>query len=259
MSTFSAPALGQIFDGYSRRARIAPAFIVSMPITFTCVVLIPTLANWNKLWLLATTAGVTVIADHLVRDRGRKLQPELWASWGGPPATKALRHRDAGNTTMLLRRHGQLEKLLDMSMPTRRQEASNPAKADEKYEVAVKYLISRTRDTATYRLIFLENCHYGFRRNMLGVRPTGLAASLTVLAGSIAVLGLSFYGLTIWRLGFCLVASVSLTLSYFWLKVVRPDWVRSAAECYAERLFESLDTLTPIKVEQTPPNTGTGG
>jgi hypothetical protein len=93
---------------------------------------------------------------------------------------------------------------------------------------------------------------------MLGVRPIGVTVSMFTLIGSITMLILSFHGVMVWRLGFALIAFLALSLSIFWLRVVNRDWVRSAAECYAERLIESLDTLMPLSVDQAPPNAGSG-
>ncbi|MEU6516851.1 hypothetical protein [Streptomyces sp. NPDC046978] len=135
-------------------------------------------------------------------------------------------------------------------MPNKRQELRNPQKADEAYETAVKYLISRTRDTNAFRLIFLENCHYGFRRNMLGMRTIGLAVSMTVFFGTIGAVYASLYGLVVWRAGFVLVSVISLSLGVFWWKAVNSDWVRNAATDYAERLLDSLDVLLPVSSER---------
>jgi hypothetical protein len=144
-------------------------------------------------------------------------------------------------------------------MPSRRQESRNPQKADEVYEAAVRYLISRTRDTNTFRLIYLENCHYGFRRNMLGMRNIGLTVSVAVFLGTTGAAIASFYALVVWKAGFVLVSVASLLLSAFWWKAVNPTWVKSAATCYADRLLDSLDVLLPIDSEQPQgedPNTG---
>ncbi len=249
----SGLGLGNLFDGYSRRARIAPAFIATLPVTLVCMVLIPSLARWNKLWLLATASGMMILIDQLVRDKGRAIQPALWREWGGPPTTQGLRHRGSQNTALLARQHKKLSLLLGEPMPSKRQELRNPQKADEAYETAVKYLISRTRDTTAFRLIFLENCHYGFRRNMLGIRNIGLGVSMTVLLGTLGAVFVSLHGLVVWRAGFALVAVVSLLLGVFWWRVVDSDWVRSAATNYAERLLDSLEVLLPVASEHCGP------
>jgi len=44
-----------------------------------------------------------------------------------------------------------------------------------------------------------------------------------------------------WMLGF---EVINILFVFAWLLWFRPDWVRVPAEAYAERLMESLDTLT---------------
>ncbi|MFF9083458.1 hypothetical protein ACF1BR_27615 [Streptomyces rubiginosohelvolus] len=127
----------------------------------------------------------------------------------------------------------------------------NPVKADESYEVAVKYLISQTRDTSEFRLIFLENCHYGFRRNMLGIRPIGLTVSIIFFLAGVGGIVASHYGIVVWKSGFILTSCASLILAVFWWKAVSSDWVRSAAEDYAERLLDALDVLPLPPQENT--------
>jgi hypothetical protein len=247
-------SVSHLFDGYSRRARLAPAFIGAFPVILVCIALVPALANWKKLWLLMVASGTVILVDQIVRDRGRSIQPALWASWGGPPTTLALRHNGAKNATLLARRHQKITVLLGQQMPTKRQEIGNPAKADEVYEVAVRYLISQTRDTSQFRLIFLENCHYGFRRNMLGMRKISLVVSWTVFIASAAGMVASYYGVLVWKPGFAVAACASLGLSLFWWRVVNSDWVKSAAHDYAERLLDALDVLPLPPQENAPAN-----
>lgn len=246
----SGSSLSNVFDGYTRRARLAPAFIAALPVSMICIAVIPNFANWHKLWLLALSSGAIGLIGQMVREKGRKVQPQLWQSWGGPPTTQALRHRSATNSRLLARRHQQLALLLGEEMPSRRQEAGNPNKADQVYEMAVRYLISRTRDTTAFRLIFLENCQYGFRRNMLGMRRVGLFLSTSACIATLGFAVESLHGLPIWRTGFTLVAAASLILTLVWWRVVNPDWVQAAARNYAERLLDSLDVLLPIETQQ---------
>lgn len=244
-------SISHFFDEYSRKARLTPALIGALPVIVACVALIPTLVNWKKLWLLVVASGTVILVDQLVRDRGRAIQSDLWASWGGPPTTLALRHGSAKNQTLLARRHQKISTLLDQPMPSKRQETRNPVKADEAYEVAVRYLISQTRDASKFRLIFLENCHYGFRRNMLGMRTVGLWTSLAVCAACAGGVVASYYKLLVWKPGFALAACVSLALAFFWWRIVNSEWVRSAANDYAERLLDALDVL-PLTPQESP-------
>ena len=57
-----------------------------------------------------------------------------------------------------------------LALPTVAAEANNPAGSDSVYMSATKWLLSQTRDTKVYSLLFQQNINYGYRRNMLGLR-----------------------------------------------------------------------------------------
>ena len=171
---------GRALDAYSIRTRWAPVLLVVLPLLILCFSLVPGLPAWNKLWPLLGAASIVILVDQLGRDGGKRLQPALWASWGGAPTTAALRHRDAANPVLLARQHERIAAIVGHALPTAHEERADPAGADHAYQAAIAVLIARTRGRRKeYPLIFTENCNYGFRRNMLGLRPWGrlLAAS----------------------------------------------------------------------------------
>ena len=133
--------------------------------------------------------------------------------------------------------------VLAESLPDANEEANDPDDADRRYEEAVGALRDRTRDTQRFRLVFEENKEYGFRRNALGIRPFGLAIALCVLALSVLAFAIDDAVLTsrLLRWGSCAVVA-ALALFYWW-RVVTETWVRRAGELYADRLFESIETL----------------
>lgn len=244
--------LGRALDAYSIRARWAPVFLVMLPPLILCLSLIPGLSAWNKLWPLLGAASVVILVDQIGRDGGRRLQPALWDSWGGAPTTSALRHRDAPNPVLLARRHERIAAIVGKALPTADEERVDPAGADHVYETAIVALIARTRGRRKeYPLIFTENCNYGFRRNMLGLRPWGrtlaaatgifaLAAIVGRLAGFAALINIPIV-LT----GIALLVSAAATA--VWWRVVTPDWVHPVAQAYSERLLEAVETLAETK------------
>jgi hypothetical protein len=236
---------GRPLDAYTIRARWAPVFLVVLPPLILCFSLVPGLPAWNKLWPLIGAVGVVVLVDQLGRDGGRRLQPELWASWGGAPTTAALRHRDAANPVLLARRHERIAAIVGHALPTADDERADPAGSDHVYQAAIAVLIARTRGRRReYPLIFAENCNYGFRRNMLGLRPLGrlLAAVAGILALAAIAAGLA--GLVSVPLALVGVAlAVSAAATVIWWRVVTPGWVQPVAAAYAERLLEAAETL----------------
>lgn len=240
---------GRALDAYSVRARWAPVFLVVLPSLILCFSLVPGLPAWNKLWPLLGAASVVILVDQLGRDGGRRLQPALWASWGGAPTTAALRHRDAANPVLLARQHERIAAIVGHALPTAGEEQADPAGADHAYQTAITVLIARTRGRRTeYPLIFTENCNYGFRRNMLGLRPWGrlLAAATGILA--LAAIAARLAGLVNVPLALAsAVLIVSAAATVIWWRVVTPDWVQPVAQAYAERLLEAAETLAETK------------
>jgi hypothetical protein len=236
---------GRILDIYSVKARWSPAFLVALPLLLACVALIPSLSAWNKLWPLIGGAGVVILIDQLGRDAGKRMQPGLWASCGGAPTTAALRHRDSPNPVLLARRHEKLHGLTGHALPTADEERSDPSAADHVYETVTAVLISRTRQRRKdFPLIFVENCNYGFRRNMLGLRPWGLWVAFASALAALAGLAITLAGIAKFPEGFLsAVLAVSVVALVIWWRVVTRDWVKRAAESYAERLFEATESL----------------
>jgi len=236
---------GRGLDAYSIKARWSPVFLAVLPPLILCFSLVPGLLTWNKLWPLLGAAGVVILVDQLGRDRGKRLEPALWASWGGAPTTAALRHRGAANPVLLARQHERIAAIVGHALPTADQERADPAGADHVYQAAIAVLIARTRGRRReYPLIFAENCNYGFRRNMLGLRPWGklLAAAAGILA--LAAIAAKLAGLADVPVALAgVVLVVSATATVIWWRVVTPDWVQPVACAYAERLLEAAETL----------------
>jgi hypothetical protein len=236
----------RVLDAYSIRARWAPVVLVVLPPLLLAAILLPVLPSWQKLWPAVLAIAVLVLVDQLGRDAGKRLQPSLWERWGGPPTTTALRHRDAANPLLLERQHQKIAAVLEHALPTAAEEKADPAGADHAYQAATAVLIARTRGRRKeYPLIFAENCNYGFRRNMLGLRRWG-----TLLAGATCLLAVT--GIAVSLAGpislpvgpMTAVVIVSAVSAVIWWRVVTSDWVKRTACSYAERLFEAAETLT---------------
>jgi hypothetical protein len=241
----SITGAGRILDTYSLRARWSPVLLVALPLIVACVAFVPSLSAWDKLWPFLGGAAVVVLVDQIGRDAGKRMQPSLWASWGGAPTTTALRHRDSRNPVLLARRHQQLQAVLGRALPTEDEERADPVGADHAYEAVTSILISRTRERRKdFPLIFVENCNYGFRRNMLGLRPWGMSVSSLAALAILAGLATTLAGIARFSAGLLGIAlAVSLIAFVIWWKAVTRDWVKRVAETYAERLFEASESL----------------
>lgn len=242
------------FDQYTYRARVQPAFVVVLPIGL-----------WAFAWVLdvsvttgvlvgagGTGGGVALLAQ-MGRDRGRGKQADLWKSWGGPPTTQLLRFRGSANRSRLRRWRAGVERVVGYPLPTEEEEVGDPQAADDEYEAAVHALRVATRDRRKFPLVFAENVNYGFRRNLWGWKAVGLPAAIV---GALGGWGLFLMSAGI-PAGEAWVASVlrspdeattvrlvvsilSTLLTAVWVFAISPDWVKVAAEAYAERLLDTF-------------------
>lgn len=230
-------------DEYDRRSRLQPALVVALPIVFAALVWVPGhVISWGTLGSLLAYGGGVALLVQIARDRGKENEPWLFDRWGGKPTTRLLRHRDAPNQAVLTLRHRKLEEIIsDLNIPTVEEEEQNPDKADEIYDACITTLKERTRDND---LVFEELCNYGFRRNLWGMRPIGILASLF----GISSVAYKVYFLYTTSSPITLLITVSLGINILillaWVFWITPSWVRIAAEAYANQLLASaLDAV----------------
>ena len=229
-------------DAYTRSARLRPALLVALPLGITTLAWFPDgLTGWSTLWGLIVWSGGTALLAQIGRDWGKKKQGGLFEAWGGVPTTCMLRHRDAPNKEILERRHRKLKELMpSLQIPTAEEEQANPSAADQIYENCTAFLREKTRDQKKFNLVFEENCNYGFRRNLWGMKPLGLLIAIAGLAAVIALFLLK--GGSVPNLAIA-CGIINLLLLLGWIFWFTPKWVRIPAQAYAERLLESCENL----------------
>jgi len=234
------------FDLYSLRARLLPALLALLPLFLATALWSPELYDFGtSLAGLAVACGLTVALAHFSRGRGRAVERRLVHDWGALPATLWLRHSDCTlDHETKARYRAYLEKNVPhWSAPTPAEELSSPDAADERNGSAVKWLIENTRDRRRFSLVFEENVSYGFRRNLLGLRPVGsaIAIAVTLWFAYRTYSGLSDPLNPGWREIAAIAMIVIITL--WWTKVVTQRWVRDAADAYARALLAACDAL----------------
>ena len=233
-------------DKYSLKARLYPAFIVLLP---AFIVSLYYITDFEKYYHYATaliSVGLfTYLLAQLGRDKGKTKEVKLFAYWGGKPTTLIFRHSDNFIDGVTKKRYHKLleEKIVDINIPTPEQEQIDIKFADQVYESCTKYLISKTRDTKKFPLIFKENISYGFRRNLWGMKMWAL-----VLLSILIII--HFYFITD---GF--TAKIELKnkdiflfvffgiMLLFWFFIVTKNWIKLTAYAYAERLIEAVNEL----------------
>ncbi|MEZ5076717.1 MAG: hypothetical protein R2725_04680 [Solirubrobacterales bacterium] len=233
------------FDSYVRRAHLVPAALAAAPAIVLCLSLVPSLESVGAI-LAFLFSAVLVVVCTVVRSLGRRLEPGLWASWGGAPTTRLLRWHGGIGAVEQSRRHQLLECIIGDSLPTADEEEADPEGADSRYAVATTVLRQRTRTGAAFDLVAQQNADYGMRRNCLGLRPVAIAVAGIVLVLSVIIF---FAEEEAWRFWVPAAAS-SFALPVWWF-LVNGKWVRSAADLYATRLMETIETLANASNEET--------
>ena len=233
-------------DSYSRRARLAPALLVLLPVGIAALAWFPGPPTWwQPLLGILLSCGVVLLLSQLGRDRGVRLEPVLFAEWGGSPTVRGLRHQGSVNAIALQRRHEKLRVLVPgIQLPTHDEETADSKGADQAYDACIAILREKTRDRKLFPLVFDENCNYGFRRNLLGLKWVGVtfAALGTVATGVLIIL--DAYTLR-QRVPPSVVAAfvTDVLLLLVYALIITPSWVRIAAEGYAARLLAACEAL----------------
>jgi hypothetical protein len=239
--------IGIPLDRYSYRARLLPALITFAPVALAYGVWsLQESALWKSVIVLLASLGFGMLLGQLGRDRGKNREFWLFNLWGGKPTTRLLSHRLTRlNAATLHRYYEKLKSLLpDIRVPDSAEEMRSPDDALQKYDSCILFLREKTRDSKAFPLVFAENVNYGFRRNLWAWKPFGISAScLGILAGVLFVAVRSKSSSPDERLFATIAIATSVVLLVLWTFVIKPAWVRTPAESYADRLVGSLDNL----------------
>ena len=231
-------------DQYSLKARVYPALIVVLPIFFLAIFYITDFAvYYHYITAIISIGLLSYLLSHLGRDAGKKKENKLYELWGGKPTTQILRCSNPILDKRTKERYCQIlqKKIKGLNIPTLKEEAQNAANADEIYNSCATYLISKTRDTNKYNLLFKENISYGFRRNLWGMKPLGLYILLVCFLIHLTIATDFFSSISFLPINDLYLYIAFAVVLCFWLLVVRPNWIKIVAFVYAKRLYETLE------------------
>ena len=243
--------LSTLLDAYTVRARLLPGLLTVLPVAVTVYAWEPgNTLGWNGLGALLTGLGGTYLLSFIARDRGKAAEARLYKKWGGRPTELALMHSGNMHPTLRVRRHAAIRRLYpDVVIPTAAEEAGDRDAAYAQFSAIVVLLLGHAKNKAKYPLVFEENCNYGFRRNMYGMRLIGLSvASICATA-----LGFSIYRLMsspqIVPVISLVLEAANVVMILVWLFWVNEAAVRRGTDVYADRFFEILDMLSATYVK----------
>jgi hypothetical protein len=209
------------------------------------------LIPWKEfdLYVVVTTIAMLALVYALAdwaRKQGQGLEPGLYKEIGGKPSVKMMyRADDSLDQASKDRYRSLLSAKINEAEPTAACEEKTPAQADAFYELASTWLREHTRDAKTFSILSNENCSYGFRRNLLGIKWPALALNFVVVAICAAVL---WYN---WPMSMSddmakrmlVVLIVAGAHAVYFLMAVRRQNVITASRTYARQLILSCETL----------------
>ncbi len=229
------------FDAYSLKAQWAPVLFAVAPMAIAAPALI------GAKGFVGSAAMLTCLPPVLAqtaRNRGKALEPALWASWGGPPTTRLLRHRDSTVSNHTKARYFTvLSRSANIVRPTPEEETADPGAADAVYAAAGDWLRPMTRAHAGTSLVAAKNAAYGFARNLLGIRWIGFALGVVTSVGMAAVAHSRWDVPDADFNGAAIAAVAALGCAAIWTSAVNGASVRSVADAYARALLECCDTM----------------
>ena len=233
-------------DEYDRIARLAPAYLTLFPLLVLVIALFGREDWWQQIIAVVVATGIPVLLSDVVRQLGKTNQAELFDNWGGTPTTQFLRHHPStsndqeNNAVLRAERHLHVQRITGLTLPTAEEEQTD-ATTVAIYDAAIALL----RPYANQQhLVSRENAHYGFWRNLYGLRMYVIITGAVGFAASCILFCLDvqdmFNTSKPW-----LVFEAALSL--FWIAlavwVITESSVKRAANNYAREVLQSLPLL----------------
>lgn len=232
------------FDRYDIDARLRPALFVLFPVLLVGAVWAPQARTLGGAVIsIAVACGGAMLLARVARRRGQAVQAKYAARWGPRGTAALLRWSNAEIDPATKTRYHRALTAAGHILPTTAEEAQDPDAADQAYLGCATWLLEQTRNKKKFDLLAAENIDYGFKRNLLGLRP--LAWPILVAAFAVnATLALRH-----WSAGWddtCTVAlAVAVILAFGaigWLWV-NEDLVQHSSDTFAKRLLACCDVL----------------
>jgi len=177
----------KLLDAYELKAKIFPGLVVALPILATATYALPVLGSW-ALFAASGICGLALLfaIGQVVSARGEAIEAALWDSWGGPPSTRYMRHRDTTFGAELKESiHGALIATFSVRLLSADEESKNAESADKAIADAFRQVRPYLREHDAGGLWFKHNIEYGFCRNLFACR--GIWVLIAVCSLSVAI------------------------------------------------------------------------
>lgn len=232
-------------DTYTIKARLFPALLAIIP----ALVLFLLAGSWQDAglpeMLLGVGIGVLFFAlSDIARRAGKRAQRRIFRKSGGTPVNLELSHSDATISPATKERYlSFLSAEIGSPAPTPESEHSDPAAAARFYLASFDYLRNSTTDHDRFRILFNENINYGFRRNLYGLKPVGIALNLAAVAAAYALFRYQPAMAPITQEKLIIQGGLAALHAGYFLLFVTESSVLDASKIYARQLVQSCQAL----------------
>lgn len=231
------------FNTYSLKARVYPSVIVLLPCFILAIAYVTNVELYYHYFTSFACLGVfSFVLSQIGRDNGKRKENELFKYWGGKPTSIILRHSNNYLDIHTKKSfYTELEQTIpNVKIPTNEEEMKDLQAADAIYDSCTRFLISRTRDTNRYSLLFKENINYGFRRNLWGMKTWAIWIIAICIFVHSFIMTQKFTSIETVSTKDWMLLGIFFLFALFWLLIVNRKWVKLTAFAYAERLYETL-------------------
>jgi hypothetical protein len=232
-------------DRYDRNARLRPALLVVLPALVLIALWLPKVWTFfGALTSLLVACGVTFLLAQLARERGRSLEKRWRGIIGREHTAILLSHANTALAAPTKHRYHAFLASKGLGLPTAAEERLNRAKAHELYRSAGEWLLEYTRPKAPTSLLLDENISYGFRRNLMGLKPVALSILALAVVGNALLTYLAGPVSTMFWPGIALEVGL-LAAACAWIWMINKAFVVDASLAYAQRLLAQCDAAAP--------------
>jgi len=229
-------------DSYEIKARILPALIISIPVLITLWSCYKAeITTFSELFKGILSFAIIYALAIVVRALGKRIENDLWKTWGGVPSTQIVswKNKVIGNDLKALYFQAVRDKL-KLPTPTKEQEEADPLKAAELIDQAFKRIQGLIRQKDKDGLWSKSNADYGFARNLLGSR----ALWLIISASMAAVSAYNLCGTSSNAILLAFILNTVMTFASFYIGwFILPAYTRQVAFRYAEQSWESFYSI----------------
>jgi hypothetical protein len=228
-------------DRYDINARLRPALFAVLPVFAVALFWIPEARTLGGAAVsLLSICGGTYFMTRAARMRGRTVERGLGEKAGRAHSARLLTHGDTTFATQTKARYHDYLRSHGLEILSADQERSEPGAAFDRARSAVDWLLEHTRPNAKTSLLYDENIAYGFQRNLLGLKPVGIAACALTLVAHAALLWFRPLEELAMMTG-VLIALALVVMLALWILFVTRSSVTEASLAYAQRLFSQCE------------------